>query len=84
MAKRMYKKKRLEKLNAIEKLVYKVLAEKAQLEAENAKLTEALRDFGRHSAGCKGPYGYTCKCGWEDFQENEDLNGTREKRNQTV
>jgi len=38
--------------------------------AENTKLREALRDFGRHNDGCNGPYPpHKCKCGWEDAKK---------------
>lgn len=30
---------------------------------------EHLRDFGRHNEGCSAPYGWPCKCGWDDVEK---------------
>lgn len=40
-----------------------------ELQSENATLKKALGDYGRHRLGCNGPYGYPCKCGWEEAKK---------------
>ena len=33
---------------------------------ELAEHRDALRDYGRCNEGCPGPFGYECKCGWQE------------------
>lgn len=33
------------------------------------RLRDALADYGRHDIACNAEFGYECRCGWDDVED---------------